>query len=132
MEGSGMTKTVAIDFDGVIHRYSKGWQDGTIYDLPVDGALEALAKLRTQCSVVIFTSRSTHQVFNWLKEYGVKRITAPVGKWPNHPFWNDQEYILVTNEKPSASVYIDDRGIRFEDWDQTLADLAALERIHIT
>lgn len=28
-------KTIVFDFDGVIHRYSKGWQNGSIYDKPV-------------------------------------------------------------------------------------------------
>jgi hypothetical protein len=36
---------VLVDFDGVIHRYSKGWGDGTVYDPPVAGARAALRKL---------------------------------------------------------------------------------------
>lgn len=30
--------TISIDFDGVIHQYSKGWQNGEIYDPPIRGA----------------------------------------------------------------------------------------------
>ena len=33
---------IAIDFDGVIHKNSKGYYDGTIYDEPVEGSLEAI------------------------------------------------------------------------------------------
>ena len=35
------TKQLAIDFDGVIHKSSKSFYDGTIYDEPVDGVEEA-------------------------------------------------------------------------------------------
>ena len=33
---------VGIDFDKVIHKCSKGYYDGTIYDEPIEGAYEAL------------------------------------------------------------------------------------------
>ena len=38
-------KTIAIDFDGVIHKYSKGWHDGTIYDKANEGAFEFIREL---------------------------------------------------------------------------------------
>jgi len=38
--------TVAIDFDGVLHRYSEGWKDGQIYDEPVEGSREALQAMK--------------------------------------------------------------------------------------
>ena len=39
-------KSISIDFDRVIHKYSEGWKDGTIYDEPVDGAIEAIKRLQ--------------------------------------------------------------------------------------
>src|SRR5690606_42044179 len=44
-------KTVAVDFDGVIHAYSRGWQDGSIYDEPVPGAVDGLRQLMEQYAV---------------------------------------------------------------------------------
>ena len=43
-------------------------------------------------------------------------------------FWDDQTKIFVTNRKLPAVAYIDDRGIRFTNWRQALADLAAVTK----
>lgn len=115
--------TIAVDFDGVIHQYSRGWQDGTIYDPPVDGAGEALNLLMTRDAVFIHTSRSPQDVALWIAStLGITATWDMEGARP-YEFWNDRARVLVTNRKLPANVYIDDRGLRFVSWDQTLADL---------
>jgi hypothetical protein len=111
--------TVAVDFDGVIHAYSRGYHDGTIYDGPVPGAFGALATLMERYAVVIFTARDVHQVAGWMRTHGPDEVTT---EW-TPPFWNTRGVLLVTNIKPVAVAYIDDRGIRFENWDQALTEL---------
>lgn len=109
------THQIAIDFDGVIHKNSKGFYDGTVYDEPIEGALEAIKKLSQQYEIVIFTAKAkpdrplvngktgSELIWDWLKKYDI------------------QQYIKkVTSEKPRAVLYIDDKGIRFESWTQTL------------
>lgn len=114
------TPTVAVDFDGVIHAYSRGWQDGSIYDEPLPGAFEALGTLHDQgYAVFIHTTRDPASVADWISDRSRLRTTnADPGE-----FWNDTTQILVTNRKLPAVAYIDDRAIRFESWPQALADL---------
>lgn len=119
-----MAKTIAVDFDGVIHGYSKGWQDGTIYDPPLPGALEALHELMQRYAVVVFTSREPEAVKPWLEQFG---FDVALDGNPDVQFWNYIGQILVTNRKLPAVAYIDDRGIRFENWDQAMADLEAID-----
>lgn len=117
--------TVAVDFDGVIHAYSKGYHDGTIYDDPVPGAEDALRYLMTRYSVYIFTARDVASVADWVSDrFGIRTTNLVPGT-----FWNDQTQILVTNRKLPALVYIDDRGIRFRHWAQALADLGTYEMV---
>ena len=55
-------KNIAVDFDGVIHKNSKGFHDGTIYDEPLENARESLEKLSKKYDVVIFTEKAKPQV----------------------------------------------------------------------
>ena len=44
---------LAIDFDGVIHKNSKGFFDGTVYDSPIAGAIDAIKEIEielTECT----------------------------------------------------------------------------------
>lgn len=94
---------LAVDFDGVIHSYGNIWQDGAIYGEPVDGAMESLFKLSERFDITVLTSRDNHgDVSRWMKEQQSKS-----------GFYFD---FHVTNVKPIAVAYIDDRAIRFTNW----------------
>lgn len=102
-----MGKTIAVDFDGVIHRYLQGWNNGIISHPPVDGAFENIRKLRAEgYQVVIHTTRADSP----------ERIDA-VKEWLI--FWDggDIAELEITNVKPKAIAYIDDRAVRFTNWD---------------
>lgn len=118
--------TIAVDFDGVIHAYSKGWHDGTIYDPPLPGALDGLRALMEQHAVFIFTTRDCTQVTEWLMGHGFDAVanTSPGGT-QTYPrvFWDERGRLLVSNRKLAATAYLDDRAVRFENWAQALSDL---------
>ena len=100
--------TIAIDFDGVIHKYSKGWKGlENAYDPPNDGAVASLRRLKGMgYRLVIFSSRTVHVIEAWLKKYDLEDC-----------------FDEVTNIKIPARVYIDDRAYHFKNWEQTMAEL---------
>lgn len=111
--------TVAVDFDGVIHKYSRGWHGGSIYDEPVEGAFDALHELMLAHAVVVFTCRTPLPVANWITDRS--GIECVIEHRAN--FWSRTGVLLVTNKKYPAVAYIDDRGIRFENWVQAMGDM---------
>lgn len=97
------TQTIAVDFDGVIHLYGSGWQDGNIYDVPVPGVRTFLNGLHQEgWRIVIYSCRSNEgsngagAISAWLLAHDI-------------PF--DE---VATTGKPHADVYLDDRAVRFE------------------
>ena len=112
------SQVIAIDFDGVIHSFELGFHDGTIYGTPISGSIESIKKISKKYKIVIYTAKAKKDrplingktgielVWEWLKKYDI-----------------DQYIQEVTAEKPRAICYIDDKAIRFIDWNQTLNDL---------
>ena len=107
---------IAIDFDGVIHRCSKGYHDGTVYDEPIEGAFESLKKIKSMgFNIVIFSCKSrtdrpsvggkngTEMIWDWFKKYNVDHLISD-----------------VVSEKPRAICFVDDKGYRFENWCDTV------------
>jgi hypothetical protein len=106
-------RTVVLDFDKTLHRYSRGWDDGTIYDPPIPGAVEAANQLAMHCRLVVQSTRARTEegrraIATWLRVYGFPPMK-------------------ITAEKEPATIYVDDRGYRFEgDWELALAEIEAL------
>jgi adenylyl-sulfate kinase len=96
-------KTVAIDFDGVIHKYSQGFKGlDNAYDEPMEGTFQALTKLKSLgFQLKIMSSRPAPVIEEWLEKYGMSELISE-----------------VSNHKFPATIYIDDRGFKFESWDQ--------------
>ena len=108
-------KNIAVDFDGVIHNFDKGFHDGTCYGDPLPGALDAIKLLSSKYNIIIFTAKAkpsrplvngktgTELVQEWLEKHNV------------------MQYITeITAEKPRSQVYIDDKGYHFQNWKDTL------------
>lgn len=101
----GEKRNIAVDFDGVIHRYSRGWQGDDIYDPPMPSADEGLRHLAKHWNVIVFTVRRPRLVRPWLAHHNLLRYVHE-----------------VTNEKPKAVLYIDDRAYRFTTWAKAIDD----------
>lgn len=106
---------IAIDFDGVIHTNSKGYYDGTVYDPPSLGTEGALKQLSQKYKIIIFTCKVKPDRPLVNGKSGKELIKEWLSKY------NLLQYVHeITCEKPRASVYIDDKGYRFKNWENTL------------
>ncbi len=113
-------KTISVDFDGVIHAYSRGWQNGECYDPPMGGAIYGLQALMEDHAVFILSTRKPQQISEWFTKHAPEIKTKIIDD--RQPFWNEKGVIGITNQKLAAMVYIDDRSYLFKDWATVIAD----------
>tara|TARA_R110002167_G_scaffold248899_1_gene455018 strand:+ start:195 stop:584 length:390 start_codon:yes stop_codon:yes gene_type:complete len=114
-QSSENNNQIAIDFDGVIHKNSKGFYDGTVYDEPIEGVKDALKNLSKKYKIIIFTCKTKPDRPLINGKSGKELIEEWLSKY------NLLQYVHeITCEKPRASLYIDDNGYRFENWGDTL------------
>jgi len=116
---------ICLDFDGVIHSYTSGWQGATnIPDPPVEGAIEFMADaLRLGYDVVIHSSRARY--------WGGIRAMRQWLRQVSGMMWYDTmdvglEMVRFVRWKPPAIVTIDDRAIRFTGTFPSPKDAAAM------
>lgn len=100
----GKRYTVCVDFDGVLHNFDGRWKGhSSIEGEPIDGAIAWLTGIAEDFDVAILTTRGAtllgqNAVLAWLERYGF--VVPPT--------------FVVTDEKPPALVYLDDRAWRFD------------------
>lgn len=96
-------KTVAVDFDGVLHAYTRGWTGEIPEDPPMPGALDFVVRLLDAgAEVVVYTTRASTPgglaaTCRWLERYAFPA-----------------DRLRVTDGKPMAVAYVDDRAVPFD------------------
>jgi hypothetical protein len=129
---------IALDFDGVLHSYSSGWTGVIPFDPPVRdlGGMKAQdfcqALLDKNHEIVVHTCRAdTDNGKAVVRDY-LRHHKFPKIMWG--PVYAEGGVLIgyeceITDRKPRADVYIDDRGLRFEgDFKNALLALQAAAR----
>ena len=105
-------RSVVLDFDGVIHSYTTKFKfPWIISDPPVEGAMKFIHEASKQFTVKIFSTRSANEkglkaMYNYIEKYGIAECGEDFKK-------TMKKIKFPTGHKPSATLFIDDRGYQF-------------------
>ena len=105
-------RTICIDFDGVLHDYSNGYQGENVFGEMIPGADTATKVLKKSGNtIIIFTTRpATDELKKWLKDNNISYDY--INENPDQPKGCEGTKLI-------ADIYIDDRGLCFRgQWDE--------------
>jgi hypothetical protein len=113
---------LCLDFDGVCHSYTSGWQGADIIlEPPVPGMWEFLEDATAEFEVHILSSRS-HQtggrdaMLGWFLKWAATDKQKEIAS-----------LLLFSTEKPPALVTLDDRALTFTGTWPKVSDLLAFK-----
>lgn len=131
---SGARKPIlCLDFDGVLHSYTSGWQGPSVIpDPPVPRAIEFLYKAIFDFDVQIFSSRSNQPggigaMQTWISAYENAYRAEQSRQGKPIPRTSLLLNLKFPTEKPPAMVTLDDRAITFEGRWPTVESLLAFK-----
>jgi len=106
---------LAIDFDGVIHSYEGGWQNGELYGTLVPGFLEWSIAAAEYFRLVVYSSRSrSAEQRETMKTWMIAQASKHLADCDAESWVGGFEFAA---EKPPAFLTIDDRAMQFRgDW----------------
>lgn len=97
-------KILLIDFDGVCHSYTSGWQGANVIpDPPVPGLLDAFKSYLKCFDVQIYSART--------RQEGGREAMV---EWFDTHFHEILHLISFPTQKPAAFLTLDDRAITFK------------------
>jgi len=91
-------KVILVDFDGVLSTGECWTPEGCLKAEPIQENIDKVNKLHKENFIVIWTARRDHLIpasLKWLRQHGV-------------------EFDAISNKKPAASYYIDDKSTDFD------------------
>lgn len=108
------SKTICIDFDGVLSDYSKGYQGLDVFgDMLPNADIGTKVLKEKGWKIIIYTTRpATDALKKWLDD---NKITYDyINENPDQPEDSKDGCKLI------ADIYLDDRGMRFTKWNEWL------------
>ena len=131
-----MVRTVAVDLDGCLARYSGEWRGPAHIGEPLPGAVEAMAALVEMAfHVVVFTCRIELNE-KWVDGLPREELIRIVEDWLRDNAFPAEMSVWTEGGKPMAEYYLDDRAIHVEpqrdpdawEWALHIIQLGELQR----
>ncbi|MEV7123822.1 hypothetical protein [Kitasatospora griseola] len=116
--------TVCVDFDGVF-RPEGPWNGGRLSGTPLPGAVDRIRALLDGGWRIVFLTARGSEFHESVAHYLARYLNRKVVVLPRAEtcYWEIEDLILVTNVKPGALVYLDDKAEAFTDWATALREL---------